>query len=301
MRLLVTGSLGANEEDIRAIEALGHSVVLHPDERIPVEQPKQFEGIIGNSLFFYQGYEQFSSLRYLQITSAGYDRVPMDWVRQKGIALFNAGGALSVPMSEWVIMRILELYKHVPAVFRNQLAGQYLKDRGWREIGGKEALIIGFGAFGREIAKRLKVFGARITAVNRSLKTDPNVDAFCPLSALPELLPQADIVILAIANAPETFHLLDEKALRSLKPGAILINGARGSLIDEAALIKVLREGPLAGAALDVFEKEPLPADSPLWKLENVLLSPHNSFAGEHNHERLMQVVLKNLKNYADA
>ena len=197
-------------------------------------------------------------------------------------------------------MRILELYKHVPAVFRNQLAGQYLKDRGWREIGGKEALIIGFGAFGREIAKRLKVFGARITAVNRSLKTDPNVDAFCPLSALPELLPQADIVILAIANAPETFHLLDEKALRSLKPGAILINGARGSLIDEAALIKVLREGPLAGAALDVFEKEPLPADSPLWKLENVLLSPHNSFAGEHNHERLMQVVLKNLKNYAD-
>ena len=299
MRLLVTGSLAASEEDIRAIEALGHSVVLHPDERIPAEDPGQFEGIIGNSLFYYQGYEQFSAVRYLQITSAGYDRVPMDWVREKGIALFNAGGALSVPMSEWVVMRILELYKHVPQVFRDQLAGRYKKDWGWQEIGGKEALIIGFGAFGREIAKRLKVFGARITAANRSQKSDPNVDAFYPLTALPELLPKADIVILAIANAPETYHLLDEKALKSLKPGAILINGARGSLIDEQALADVLKNGPLAGAALDVFEKEPLPAESPLWKLENVLLSPHNSFAGEHNHERLMQVVLRNLKNHA--
>ena len=295
MKLLVTGALGASPGDIAAIESLGHTVVLHPDERVPVADPESFEGIIGNSLFFYQGYEQFSGVRYLQITSAGYDRVPLAWVKEKGIRLFNAGGALSVPMAEWVIMRILELVKHVPAGFRHQLAGRYEKDRSWQELSGKQVLVVGFGAFGREIVKRLSVFGVHIRVVNRSIKEDPNVEAFYPLSELKALLPETDILILAVAGTADTYHLLDAESLSLLKPGSILINGARGSLIDEAALVRALQNGPLSGAALDVFEKEPLPADSPLWKLDNVLLSPHNSFVGEKNHERLMRVVLRNL------
>lgn len=297
MKLLVTGSLGASPEDLEAIRALGHEVTLHPDERIPVEHPEAFEGAICNSIFHYTTHEGFTGLKHLQITSAGYDRVPLDWVKEKGIRLFNAGGAYAPPMAEWTLMRILEFLKHVPQGFRNQLAGEYKKDRNWQELGEKSVLLLGFGAYGREIAKRLKPFGAHLTVLNRTVRQDPHVDAFYPLEKLPELLPQADILILAIGHSPETHHILNEKALQSMKPGSLLINAARGGLIDEPALINALQKGPLAGAALDVFETEPLPADSPLWKLDNVLISPHNSFSGEWNHKRMMEVVLRNLQS----
>ena len=162
----------------------------------------------------------------------------------------------------------------------------------------KNVLLAGFGAYGREVAKRLRPFVARLTVVNRSRKEDANVDEFRTLDKFPELLPQADILILALAHSPQTHHILDDAALKSMKPGSYLVNAARGGLIDESALLRALREGPLAGAALDVYEAEPLAPESPLWTLENVLLSPHNSFVGDHDHERMMQVVIGNLKAF---
>ena len=300
MKLLVTGSLAATQEDLEALRALGHEITLHPDERIPVEHPEQFEGAICNSLFHYTSHEGFNNLRFLQITSAGYDRVPLDWVRQQGIRLYNVDGAYAPPMAEWTLMRILELLKMVPLFFRQQLAGVYQKNRQWQELWGKEVLLVGYGAYGREIVKRLKPFGPRITVVNRTQKEDADVDAFLPLDQLPRLLPEADILILAVGLNPQTLHLINEEALQSMKPGSLLINAARGKLIDEEALIRALRKGPLGGAALDVFETEPLPPDSPLWQLDNVLLSPHNSFVGNRNHERMMHSVLKHLQEYGE-
>ena len=298
MKLLVTGSLGASQQDIEAIKALGHDIILHPDERIPVEDPETFEGAICNSIFHYTGWEGFTKLRYLQITSAGYDRVPSSFLNNPGITLHNADGVYAPAMAEWTIMRILELLKHVPQGFRHQLAAEYKKDWKWQELTNKNILMAGFGAYGREVARRLKPFGSRLTVVNRSLKEDPHVDAFYPLSRFKELLPQADILILALGLMPDTRHLLDEEALKSMKPGSLLINAARGGLIHEAALVQSLEKGPLAGAALDVYETEPLLPESPLWQLNNVLLSPHNSFVGDHNHERMMTVVLKHLRQY---
>ena len=298
MKLLVTGSLGATEKDLEALAALGHEIVLHPAERVPVEHPEQFEGAVCNSIFHYTTHEGFTHLKYLQITSAGYDRVPMEWVRKRGITLHNADGVYSPAMAEWTVMRILELLKHVPQGFRNQLAARHKKDWKWQELTGKNVLLAGFGAYGREVVKRLRPFGARLTVVNRSRKEDANVDDFCTLDKFPELLPQADILILALAHSPQTHHILDDAALMSMKPGSYLVNAARGGLIDESALLRALREGPLAGAALDVYETEPLAPESPLWTLENVLLSPHNSFVGDHDHERMMQVVIRNLKAF---
>lgn len=298
MELLITGSLGATEADLEAIRALGHHITLHPDERVPVTDPAQYEGIIGNSLFYYGGHEGYDKLRYLQITSVGLDRVPLDWIKERGIVLKNAEGVYAPPMAEWTIMRILELLKQVPREMRRQLNGIYKKSWDWQELEGRQVLMIGFGPYGKEIARRLKPFGTSLWVANRTLREDPNVDAFYPLSDLPHLLPQADIIILALALSNETRHILDRHRLLSLKPGALLINGARGALIDEEALIEALKNGPLRGAALDVFETEPLPADSPLWKLENVLLSPHNSFVGQENHRRMMEIVLRNLKEY---
>ncbi len=300
MKFLVTGSLGADENDIRAIEALGHEVTLHPDERVPADHPEQYEGMIGNSLLYYTGHEGFTSLRYLQITSAGLDRIPLDWVRERGIKLCNAEGVYSGPMAEWTVMRILELLRRVPQDFRMQLAGEYKRDFKWQELAGKKVFLAGFGAYGREIARRLKPFGVTLTVFNRSRKEDLNVDEFLPLSELKERLPEADILVLAVGLAAETRHLIDADAFARMKRGALLVNASRGPVVDEAALVTALTDGTLAGAALDVFETEPLPADSPLWKLENVLLSAHNSYFGNNNHRRMMELVLKNLREYGE-
>ena len=300
MKFLVTGSLGADENDIRAIEALGHEVTLHPDERVPADHPEQYEGMIGNSLLYYTGHEGFTSLRYLQITSAGLDRIPLDWVRERGIKLCNAEGVYSGPMAEWTVMRILELLRRVPQDFRMQLAGEYKRDFKWQELAGKTVFLAGFGAYGREIAKRLRPFGVTLTVFNRSRKEDPNVDEFLPLSELKARLPEADILVLAVGLAAETRHLIDADAFARMKRGALLVNASRGPIVDEAALVTALTDGTLAGAALDVFETEPLPADSPLWKLENVLLSAHNSYFGNNNHRRMMELVLKNLREYGE-
>ena len=134
-----------------------------------------------------------------------------------------------------------------------------------------------------------------VHVVNRSKKTSPFVDLFYSMDELDVALSKADIVILAIALTPETRGMISEMQFSRMKNTAILINAARGALIDECALVEALCAGKIAGAALDVFEEEPLQAESQLWKMENAVISNHNSFVGEKNHQRLMKVIERNL------
>ena len=292
MKTLVTGALQATSEEIKKLENMGLEIIVHRDEREAVANPEQYEAAICNGLFLYNGIEKFKNLRYIQLTSAGTDRVPMDYVREHGIELHNATGVYSAPMAEWTIMRLLELYKNAGRLFENR---SWVKDRTWRELGGKTACILGFDSNGREIAKRLKAFDVNVLVVNRTKKESPFVDEFYPLDKLNEVLAKSDIVIVAIALTDETRKIMNAERFAAMKDGAVFINAARGALVDEAALIEALRE-KLYGAALDVFEVEPLPDDSPLWQIENLLISPHNSFVGENNHARLMSVVMGNIE-----
>ena len=295
MKTLVTGALQASEEELNTLRSLGLEITLHPDERQIVEQPEQYEAVICNGLFLYSDIRSFSALRYIQLTSAGTDRVPVDYIRSHGIKLHNAAGVYSIPMAEWTLMRILELYKNAGKLFDNQAACRWEKDRTWRELSGKAACIIGFGAYGAETAKRLKAFDVQVLAVNRSAKDSPWVDEFYPLEQLDRCLARADIVILAIALTEDTGHLINKDRLIAMKPGAILVNAARGGLVDENALLEALASGRLSGAVLDVFEAEPLSGDSALWSDKRLLLSAHNAFAGDKTHSRLFALILKNL------
>lgn len=282
------------------LEAQGLEITLHPDERAKVEHPELYEAVVCNGLFLYHPIERFTALRCIQLTSAGYDRVPLDYIRAHGIELHNAAGVYSVPMAEWTLMRLLELFKNADTLFEKQEACTWEKDRSWRELSGKTACIVGFGAYGSEVAKRLKAFDVRVTVVNRSKKDSVFVDAFYPLEELDDALCCADIVILAVALTAETTHLMNTERFAAMKDGAVFLNAARGALVDEKALVAALQSGKLAGAALDVFETEPLPGDSPLWRQKNLLLSPHNSFVGEGNHERLMRVLTKNINAWRE-
>lgn len=295
MNVLVTGAFQLNSEELAALETVGHRVFVHPDERIPVEQPERYEAVVCNGLFLYNPIERFTNLRLIQLTSAGLDRVPLDYVRAHGIELHNAAGVYSVPMAEFAIGGILQLYKQSRFFAANQAQHKWEKHRGLLELSGKRACILGCGDVGREIAKRLKAFDCRITGVNRTVRVLPDFDEVLPLDKLAETAAACDILACCIALTPKTRGIVSEEIFDCLHDGAVFVNVARGALADEAALTKWLQNG--GHAVLDVFEEEPLPESSPLWEMENVLLTPHNSFVGDGNRERMWQTMKENLKN----
>ena len=293
MNVLVTGAFQLNSEELAALEAAGHKVFTHSDERTPVEQPEHYEAVVCNGLFLHNPIERFTNLRLIQLTSAGLDRVPLDYIRNHGIELHNAAGVYSVPMAEFAVCGILQLYKQSRFFAANQAQHKWEKHRNLLELSGKRVCILGCGDVGREIAKRLKAFGCHITGVNRTVRALPDFDEVLPLDKLAETAAACDILICCIALTPETRGMVSKEVFDCLPVGAVFVNVARGALVDGAALTAWLQSGGCA--VLDVFEEEPLPESSPLWDMENVLLTPHNSFVGDGNRARLWETIKENL------
>lgn len=289
MNILVTGAFQLNSEELAELEAAGHEVFIHPDEHAPVEQPKQYEAVVCNGLFLYTPIERFPNLRLIQLTSAGLDRVPLEYIYAHNIELHNAAGVYSVPMAEFAICGILQLYKQSRFFAENQAKHCWTKHRGLLELSGKRVCILGCGDVGCEIAKRLKAFGCHITGVNRTVRELTNFDAVLPLHELQRAAAKSDILICCIALTPETCGIVSKEIFDCLPINEVFVNVARGALTDEAALTAWLQNG--GHAVLDVFEEEPLPTNSPLWEMENVILTPHNSFVGEGNHARLWRII----------
>lgn len=295
MQLLITGAWGEAKEHIPELEARGHSVVFMQQEReaLPCD-PAWVEGVIGNGLFLHHPLDSFPNLRFIQLTSAGFDRVPMDYVKAHGIEIHNARGVYSIPMAEFAVAGVLQLYKQSRYFYEKQKARRWEKHRDLMELSGKTVLILGCGSVGTECAKRFRAFDCKVIGLNRTVRENPAFDEIRSLDELNSALPEADVLILTLGLSKDTRHLMNAERLALLKPGAVLVNIARGALIDTEALTAVLPK--LTGAVLDVFEEEPLPESSPLWDAENMLLTPHNSFVGEGNGARLARVIIGNIK-----
>lgn len=295
MKLLVTGALKCLPSDISLFETLGHKVVFMKDEKgeLPCNA-EEFEGVICNGLFLYHPIEQFENLKFIQLTSAGYDRVPMDYVKEHNIKIFNAHGVYSIPMAEFALGGVLQLYKQSRFFNENQKAHKWEKHRGLLELYGKNVCIVGCGSVGRECAKRFKAFGCFVTGVDIAPYQNEQYDIMLPLEKLDLVLEGADIVVLTLPLTEETHHLFDKTKFEKMKNGAILVNISRGATVDTKAMIDAL-DTKLGGAVLDVFEEEPLGEDSPLWDMENVIITPHNSFVGEGNKRRIFECIYKAL------
>ena len=293
MNVLVTGAFQLNSGELAELEAAGHKVFVHPDERVAVEEPERYEAVVCNGLFLHNRIEKFTHLRLIQLTSAGLDRVPLDDIRAHGIKLYNAAGVYSVPMAEFAIGGILQLYKQSRFFAANQAKHKWEKHRGLLELSGKRVCILGCGDVGRETARRLKAFGCRIAGVNRTVRELPDFDEVLPLDRLPDAAAVCDILICGIALTPETRGIVSKAVFDRLPADAIFVNVARGALAEEAALTAWLQGG--GHAVLDVFEEEPLPETSPLWDMEAVILTPHNSFVGDGNRARLWETIKENL------
>ena len=294
MNLLITGAWQQAKEYIPTIESKGHRVQFLQFEKdaLPCDY-EWVEGIIGNGIFLSHPIEKFSNLKYIQLTSAGFDRVPMDYVKEHGIEIYNARGVYSVPMAEYAVAGVLELYKKMRFFHENQKKHNWEKHRGLLELFGKTVVIVGCGDVGIECAKRFQAFGCTVIGVNRTVRKNEVFDRIVPLSDIETVLPEADLVVLTVALTEETRHLMHAERLKRLKSTAILVNIARGGVVETNALINCLPN--LGGAVLDVFEEEPLDEKSPLWDMENVVITPHNSFVGDGNKDRLGVVFLSGL------
>lgn len=296
MNLLITGAWQGAIENINKLEKMGHMISFLQFEKDELQCDYEWvEGVICNSLFLYHPIENFVNLRYIQMTSAGYDRIPMEYVEEHNIEIYNARGVYSIPMAEFAICGVLQIYKQ-SAFFRdNQNNHHWEKHRGLLELNGKNVCIVGCGSVGTECAKRFQAFNCNIVGVDLYPKSDKNYRKIVCIDKFAEILPKADILILTLPLTATSKHLLNSECFALMKEGAILVNIARGGLCDTLALETAL-DKQLGGAVLDVFDEEPLDEKSRLWDMENVLISPHNSFVGEGNLSRLNKVILDNAR-----
>lgn len=296
MNLLVTGAWRDAGKYIPELTAMGHQVKFLQQERDSLPCPFDWvQGVICNGLFLHHPIGRFENLRYIQLTAAGFDRVPAEYIKAHGITLFNARDSYSIPMAEHAVCGVLQLYREMRRFAENQKNHRWEKLRELRELSGKCVCIAGCGNVGRECAKRFRAFGCRVLGFARTGREEPGFDRIYTLGRLDEFLPQADVLILALALTEETRGIMDGARFGKMKEGAVFVNIARGGLADAAALEDALR-GSLGGAVLDVFEEEPLDSGSPLWDMENVILTPHCSFVGDGAAERLHEVIIGNLK-----
>lgn len=296
MNLLITGAWAGAEAHFDEIRALGHEIAFMQQERddLPCD-PAWVEGAICNGLFLYHPIGQFPNLRFIQLTSAGFDRVDMNYVAERGIEIHNARGVYSIPMAEFAVSGVLQLYKQAEFFRENRRAGRWEKHRGLMELFGKTVTVVGCGSVGTECAKRFGAFGCSVTGVDLFPREDAAYEAILPLGKLDEVLPATDVLILTVPLTNETEHLMDARRLSFLPKRAVVVNISRGMVVDERTLCEMLNHSALSGAVLDVFETEPLPPDAPLWDAPNLILTPHNSFVGDGNEERLSSVVIGNL------
>lgn len=232
---------------------------------------------------------RLSALRVVQVNSAG-----VDWIAGSipdGVTLCSARGTRDVPVAEWVVGVILDSYKGLGRLRRQQDEAQWAP-RMPRELAGSKALIVGYGSIGQAVEQRLRPFGVEVTRVASRGRGDIH-----RVEALDELLPHADIVIVLLPAKPETTGLIEKKRLARLRTGALLINAGRGAAIDQRALIDELDSGRLE-AALDVTDPEPLPPDNPLWKLPNVLITPHIAGDSPAADQRVYELVGDQIRRY---
>ena len=298
MELLVTGAWQDAGNHIAELEERGHRVYFlqYEKDELPCS-PDQIEGVICNGLFLYHEISAFTRLRYIQLTSAGYDRVPMDYIKEHDIEIHNARGVYSIPMAEFAIAGVLSLYKKLDIFRENQKLHKWEKQRDLLELYGKTVSIFGCGSVGCECAKRFAVFGARVVGVDIVMdpKTEYGFKEIFPLSKTMEVISKSDIIVSTLPLLNSTHHFWNAKKFSLMKSETVFVNISRGKTVDTEALIFALKEKKIAGAILDVFEDEPLIRESELWGIEYLILTPHNSFVGEGNDIRLWKIIQKSL------
>jgi phosphoglycerate dehydrogenase-like enzyme len=320
IHVMLALSAPVTDDQLHGLRALSDRLIV--DQQV-VQSLAELDGTLADvevllTSFGVPTVEQAPRLRWAQAYSAGVD----GWLAKAGarindLLVTTASGVHGPVMGEYSLMMMLSLAHLLPRLWDYQRRHAWPADR-WKvlmpaELRGATLGVVGYGSVGRETARLAAALGMRVLACKRDPQQpidggwtwpgtgDPNgtlPEYYYALDELRHMLPQCDYVLLTLAATAATRHIIDAVALRRMKRSACLINVARGALVDEPALIEALQSGIIRGAGLDVFEQEPLPADSPLWSMPNVLLTPHIAGLTPAYHERLMLLFAENLQRY---
>lgn len=242
---------------------------------------------------------RLTHLRWVQVAAAGVDAFLFPEMLASDVVLTNSRGAFDEPVAEFTLALIMAAAKRLDVTMRNQV------ERRWqrtdvRLLAGRTVVVVGFGAIGSLIGRKVRALGMRVVGVRRGGESHPDADEVYRPSELDQVLPRADYLVLVLPQTNGTRGLIGARELRLLPREAVLINVGRGSVLDEQALAVALREGVIAGAALDVFEREPLAEDHPLWTAPNVIITPHMASDTDDWRERILDVFSDNLRRHRD-
>lgn len=311
VNVLVTADIGA--ECLRQIASISPEIkvwyasdLARADEGGDFSSKEQFDELLAKAEVLYAWrlpqnvIARAPNLKWIQVMFAGVDSFLHGDIRQSSVIITNVRGMNAVPVAESVLELMLMFVKRAPLCFRLK------QEKQWKSfvpavLYSRTVGIVGLGSIGREVARLAKVFGMRVVATRKSAKKVGRaryVDVLLPSGQLRQLLLESDFVVLALPLTSETSSLIGEQELRTMKSTAYLINIARGGIVDERALIHALDEGWIAGAGLDVFATEPLPTESRLWELPNLIFSPHVTGDMEDYNTRATGLFCENLRRY---
>jgi phosphoglycerate dehydrogenase-like enzyme len=252
-----------------------------------------FAGVFTREMLF-----AAQQLKWVHYFGAGVDSILFPEFVESPIILTSSSGVHSIPVSEHVLGLMLSFTRGLHVSIVNQIKKKWEKVP-VSELYGKTVGIVGLGNIGSEVARKVKCFGTNVIAVKKNLVEKPNyVDELLPVKDLKELFAKSDFVVLTLPLTTETRGLIGESHLKSMKKTAYLINVSRGEIIQEKALVKALKEGWFAGAGLDVFKNEPLPSNSELWNMKNVIITPHMAGSTPYYWERTTAIFCENLRRF---
>ncbi len=238
-------------------------------------------------------------LRYICAMSAGTDKVDTLKGLKPDVLVTSARGIHGPQMSELAFLSMISLSREFPKMQRNQ--ARHIWER-WPQklLWGKTVVLVGIGPIAEDLALRCAAFGMRVIGISDARKEAPHFDKMLPRARLEEAAAEADFMVVLVPFSPQTHHMINADVLRAMKNTGILINLARGPVVDEKELVKALQEGRIGGAALDVFEAEPLPSDSPLWDMLNVIVTPRIGGMSDVYTEQVLPLVVHNLRCFLD-
>jgi phosphoglycerate dehydrogenase-like enzyme len=238
------------------------------------------------------------NLKWIQAISAGVDSLPLDEIKRRGIILTNGRGIHKIHMSEYAIAVMISLSRNMHILMRNQLNSLWNHSVPQGEIYGKTLGILGLGSIGREIAKKASLFGMKVTGIKNNPEPVEYVDEVCSSDNMDMVFRQSDYIINLLPSTPETHRIIDDKYFSLMKKDACFINMGRGKTVNEEDLIKALQARKFRAMASDVYYEEPLDKNSPLWGLDNVILTPHICGESEKYEERAFEIVKHNMESY---
>lgn len=286
-------------EKIKAVDPAIQLVVLTSRQVNEINRELEDAEVLAGTLWSTPEIHNLKGLKWIHSFSAGVEHVLTPEVKNSDVLVGNCSGIHATPIAEHILGFLLMFTRRFYDTFLNQQQKVWERNDKLTELKGKTVLIVGLGHIGTETARLANCIGARVMGVDYAGKQKPEfIEAFYTTEQLKTALPQADFVVLALPYTKETHHLLDLSKFRIMKSSAVLVNIGRGAVVHEQELIQALDQNIIAGAALDVTEEEPLPQESPLWKMKNVVITPHHSGISEKYMDRAVDVFCENLKAY---